>query len=43
MTDRSERGMYMMKINKKNMENLYSMQGSLKMDTIKRAANRMLT
>lgn len=43
MTERSDRGMYMMKINKKNMDNLYNMQGTLKMDAIKRAANRMLT
>lgn len=32
----------MMKINKNNMDNLYKMQGNLKMDTVKRAANRML-
>ena len=43
LTERSDRGMYMMKINKKNMDNLYNMQGTLKMDAIKRAANRMLT
>jgi hypothetical protein len=33
----------MMKISKKNMDNLYNMKGSLKLDTIKRAANRMIS
>lgn len=33
----------MMKINKKNMENLYKMQGSIKMETVKRAATRMIS
>lgn len=32
-----------MKISKKNMDNLYNMKGSLKLDTIKRAANRMIS
>lgn len=32
-----------MKIYKKNMENLYNMKGSLKMDTIRRAANRLMS
>lgn len=32
----------MMKISKKNMDNLYNMQGSLKLNAIKRAANRMI-
>lgn len=42
MTERSGGGMYTMKISQKNMNNLYNMKGSIKMDTIRRAANRMI-
>lgn len=34
--------MHMMKISKRNMQNLYNMKGELKIKTIKRAANRMI-
>lgn len=43
MTDRSDRGMYTMKISKKNMDNLYNMEGKIKMETIKRAASRIIS
>jgi DNA-binding GntR family transcriptional regulator len=42
MTDRSDRGMHMIKISKKNMNNLYDMKGTLKLDAVRRAANRMI-
>lgn len=43
LTNLSERGMYMTKINDKNLKDLYTVQGNIKMNVVKRTANRLIS